>query len=92
MVDVPIHSSNMEKQRRTGYSSNVSDEDCAFVAPYLTLCKEDAGQRHYPCGPFSTQCVTWCAVALRGACFPMNCRRGGWSISRYGVRWMRVVS
>ncbi len=38
----------MEKRRRTGYPSDVSDEEWAFVAPYLTLCKEDAEQRDYP--------------------------------------------
>jgi transposase len=27
-----------------GYPSDVSDEKWAFVAPYLTLCWEDAGQ------------------------------------------------
>ena len=38
----------MKKRWRTDYPSNVSDEDCAVVAPYLTLCKEDAEQRDYP--------------------------------------------
>src|SRR4030067_2436176 len=31
--------------RRTGYPSNVSDDEWAFVAPYLTLMTEDAPQR-----------------------------------------------
>ena len=30
-----------------GYPSDVSDEEWAFVAPYLTLCREDAKQREY---------------------------------------------
>jgi len=38
----------MEKRQRTGYPSDVSDEEWAFVAPYLTLCKEDAAQRDFP--------------------------------------------
>jgi len=38
----------MEKRQRTGYPSDVSDEEWAFVAPYLTLCKEDAEQRDFP--------------------------------------------
>jgi transposase len=38
----------VEKRRRTGYPSDVSDEEWAFVAPYLTLCKEEAEQRDYP--------------------------------------------
>jgi transposase len=31
-----------------GYPSDVSDDEWAFVAPYLTLCREDAKQREYP--------------------------------------------
>ena len=31
-----------------GYPSDVSDEEWAFVAPYLALCREDARQREYP--------------------------------------------
>ena len=31
---------------RNPYPSDVSDEEWAFVAPYLTLLPEDAGQRH----------------------------------------------
>lgn len=38
----------MEKRQRTGSPSDVSDEEWAFVAPYLTLCKPDAEQRDYP--------------------------------------------
>lgn len=33
---------------RKNYSSDVSDEEWAFVAPYLTLMKEDAPQRDHP--------------------------------------------
>lgn len=33
---------------RKAYSSDVSDEDWDFVAPYLTLMKENAPQREYP--------------------------------------------
>ena len=32
---------------RKGYASDVSDEEWAFCAPYLTLMKEDAPQREY---------------------------------------------
>lgn len=35
----------MERKR---YPSDVSDEEWAFVAPYLTLMREDAPQRDYP--------------------------------------------
>lgn len=33
---------------RNPYPSDVSDEEWAFVAPYLTLMREDAPQREYP--------------------------------------------
>jgi transposase len=32
---------------RRGYPSDVTDEEWAFVLPYLTLCREDAPQRKY---------------------------------------------
>jgi transposase len=35
------------KPPRTSYPSDVSDEEWAFVAPYLILLPEDAGQRSY---------------------------------------------
>jgi len=34
-------------KRRKGYPSDVSDEEWAFCAPYLTLMKEDAPQREH---------------------------------------------
>jgi transposase len=37
----------MEKRVRSGYPSDVSDEEWAFVAPYLALCRENASQRDY---------------------------------------------
>ena len=33
--------------KRTGYPSDVSDEEWGFVAPYLTLMREDAPQRDH---------------------------------------------
>src|SRR5580704_12442353 len=38
----------MEKRVRSGYPSDVSDEEWSFVAPYLALYREDAAQRDYP--------------------------------------------
>lgn len=41
----------MEQKRRAkkrSYPSDVSDEEWAFCAPYLTLMKEEAPQREYP--------------------------------------------
>ncbi len=38
----------MEKRARIGNPSDVTDEEWAFVAPYLALCREDSEQRDYP--------------------------------------------
>ena len=38
---------NKKPTRKTGYQSDVSDEEWAFCAPYLTLMKEDAPQRDH---------------------------------------------
>ena len=35
------------RSSKTGYHSDVSDEEWAFCAPYLALMKEDAAQREY---------------------------------------------
>ncbi len=37
----------MEVPRRA-YPSDVTDEEWAFLLPYLLLVREDAGQRQYP--------------------------------------------
>lgn len=37
----------MRKKIRTGYPSDVSDEEWGFCAPYLTLMKEESPQREY---------------------------------------------
>jgi transposase len=36
------------RQDRRGYPSDVTDEEWAFVAPYLALCKEESAQQDYP--------------------------------------------
>src|SRR5262245_39576072 len=38
----------MDAATRKPYPTDVSDEEWAFVAPYLTLMREDAPQRVYP--------------------------------------------
>jgi transposase len=38
----------MDTAARRPYPSDVTDDEWAFVAPYLTLMKEDAPQRDYP--------------------------------------------
>jgi len=37
----------MGNKGRSGYPSDVTDEEWAFVAPYLALCREDSEQREY---------------------------------------------
>ena len=37
----------MGNKGQVGYPSDVSDEEWAFVAPYLGLCREDAAQRSH---------------------------------------------
>ena len=39
---------HMDTTPRTRYPSDVSDEEWAFLAPYLTLMREDAPQRKHP--------------------------------------------
>ena len=38
----------MEARARKAYPSDVSDEEWTLAAPYLTLVREDAGQREHP--------------------------------------------
>jgi transposase len=37
----------MGNRDRKGYQTDVTDEEWAFVAPYLALCREDATRRNY---------------------------------------------
>ena len=37
----------MAEKGRGGYPSDVTDEEWAFVLPYLLLCREDSPQRKY---------------------------------------------
>ena len=46
----------MAKERK-GYASDVSDEEWAFCAPYLTLMKEGAPQREH-----SLRALQWTAL------------------------------
>ena len=39
---------SMGNRDRRSYPTDVTDEEWSFVAPYLALCREDAGQREYP--------------------------------------------
>ena len=42
-----VDDERMGKRGQVGYPSDVSDEEWAFVAPYLALCREDSEQRCY---------------------------------------------
>ncbi len=64
---------------RKAYPSDVSDEEWAFVAPYLTLLPEDAGQRRYELREVFNA-LRW--IVRTGApwrMIRMNCRPGGLS-------------
>ena len=43
-----IDDGGMGKRVRSGYPSDVTNDEWAFVAPYLALCREDSAQRDYP--------------------------------------------
>src|SRR6202451_3152960 len=45
---VLVDDERMGNRGGVGYPSDVSDEEWAFVAPYLALCKEDAEHGDYP--------------------------------------------
>jgi len=42
-----VDDGRMGNKGQVGYPSDVSDEEWAFVAPYLALCREDSEQRDY---------------------------------------------
>lgn len=42
-----VHPGGVGQRERRGYPSDVSDEEWALVAAYLTLCRENAEQREY---------------------------------------------
>jgi transposase len=44
---VLVDDERMGNRGQVGYPSDVSDEEWAFVAPYLALCREDCEQRDY---------------------------------------------
>jgi len=44
---VLVDDERMGNRGEVGYPSDVSDEEWAFVAPYLALCREDSEQRDY---------------------------------------------
>ena len=68
---------------RRGYPSDVSDEEWALVAPYVTLMTESGP----PSGgtPYARSlmgCAGWYGRGRRGGCYRMTCRPGRWSINK----------
>src|SRR3954453_11513811 len=74
---------------RKSYPSDVSDDEWALIAPYLTLLPEDAGQRAYPL----REAFNGLRYIIKtGARCRMTCHLGRRSISRPGAGWHGAVS
>src|SRR6188472_4012072 len=74
---------------RKPYPSDVSDDEWALLAPYLTLLPEDAGQRDYPL----REAFNGLRYIIKtGAQWRTICRHGPRSISRPGGGWRGAVS
>src|SRR3954468_879494 len=71
---------------RNPYPSDVSDDEWAFVAPYLTLMRADAPQRQYPLREVFNG-LRW--LARTGAQWRMlaNDLPPGWGGDQQGGRW-----
>lgn len=61
---------------------DVSDEEWALVAPYLTLLPETAAQREHSLRGGFNGLATWCGTAWRGARCPTICCPGTLSTVR----------
>lgn len=59
----------MNTTPRPGYPSDVSDDEWAFLAPYLTLTREDAPQRTHPLRELFNG-LRYIATGLQGRCMP----------------------
>ena len=74
---------------RNPYPSDVSDDEWAFVAPYLTLMTEDAPQRDYPLREVFNG-VRWLARPARnGACSP-NDLPPWYTVYQQTRRWLNA--
>ena len=74
---------------RKAYPSDISDEERALVAPYLTLMTEDAPQRDFPLREVFNGFVILCGPERLGAGCPMTCHPGTSSISS-PERWIKA--
>ena len=80
----------METTRKP-YPTDVSDDEWAFVAPYLTLMRPTRRSATTSCARCSTACAGWCAPGRRGGCCPTTSRRGRPSTSRRSAGSRRGV-
>src|SRR5438309_1552202 len=74
---------------RKPYPSDVSDEEWAFVAPYLTLMVEDAPQREYPL----REVFNGLRYVVRTGCpwrYLPNDLPPWWVVFQQTQRWMRA--
>ena len=66
---------------RKRYPSDVSDEEWALVAPYLTLLPQEAGQRQHALREVFNGLRYIIKTGAPGGGCPMTCRHGRRSIS-----------
>ena len=79
----------MDAAARRAYPSDVSDDEWAFVAPYLTLMREDAPQRDHPLREVFNG-LRWLACA--GAGWPLlpHDLPPWWAVYQQYRRWLRA--
>jgi hypothetical protein len=72
---------------RKPYPSDVSDEEWAFVAPYLTLVREDAPQCTHDIREVFNA-LRWIVRVLLGGCCQTTFLHGRLSTSKQGGEWL----
>src|SRR6266542_4740498 len=75
---------------RKPYPSDVSDEEWAFVAPYLTLMREDAPQREHPLREVLNG-LRWLARAGAGWRLLPHDLPPWWAVYQQYRRWLRAA-
>ena len=61
---------------RKAYPGDVSDKKWGFVAPCLTLMKEDAPRREFPLRELFNAWRWFVQTGVSRGCCPTTCRRG----------------
>jgi transposase len=77
---------------RKPYPSDVSDEEWALVAPYLTLLPEGVAQRKYPLREVFNGLRYVVKTGAPWHWMPKTCRPGRPSTSRRSVGWRQAAS